>query len=247
MFWLALARTCDADNSNTMSRLEVQTMLETLGSNISEHTLDQFWQENGKELTQDLTMDELVKSLEAFMQMSDETAEDPNLIIEQTDDVPVDTHAKSKDPFFLGSDEDDILDDDLDEDDFDDYYFTSPGEYDEVSESPSPDEADYEVLAEGDGVQYVDGALKKLDMPAPLSTSTTSTTASSTPSPDEANHHQEKVIRITQCPICRRKNLGKRGQMDIVTHVATCAANDWTTVDRFLMGNFGSEAQAQRK
>jgi phosphatidylserine decarboxylase len=35
--------------------------------------------------------------------------------------------------------------------------------------------------------------------------------------------------------------------MDIITHIAACAANDWTTVDRFLMGNFVTEAHAQRK
>ncbi|KAI9301654.1 phosphatidylserine decarboxylase-domain-containing protein [Cunninghamella echinulata] len=35
--------------------------------------------------------------------------------------------------------------------------------------------------------------------------------------------------------------------MDILTHVAICSANDWTKVDRFLMGNFITEQYAQRK
>jgi phosphatidylserine decarboxylase len=35
--------------------------------------------------------------------------------------------------------------------------------------------------------------------------------------------------------------------MDIITHIATCAADDWTTVDKFVMGNFITEAYAQRK
>ncbi|KAG1245714.1 hypothetical protein G6F68_014945 [Rhizopus microsporus] len=97
---------------------------------------------------------------------------------------------------------------------------------------PSPDEADYEALAEGEGIQYVNGPLLALD-------------PETTRKGHKAFH--EKVIRLNECPICHKPNLSKRGQMDIVTHVATCAANDWTTVDRFLMGNFGSEAQAQRK
>ncbi|OAD07799.1 hypothetical protein MUCCIDRAFT_168620, partial [Mucor lusitanicus CBS 277.49] len=198
MFWIALAKTCDADSSNTMSRLEVQAMLEALGSNISESTLDHFWQEHGKDFDQDLTMDELVASLESFILAVDtkqDNGEDPNTIIEEEKDVPVD--AKNN--------------------------------------STSPDEADYEALAEADGIQYIDGPLKELKLQQ-----------------DKEDDHphkpaQEKVIRLNECPICHKPNLGKRGQMDIVTHVATCAANDWTTVDRFLMGNFGSEAQAQRK
>lgn len=293
MFWIALAKTCDADSSNTMSRLEVQTMLETLASNISEATIDHFWQENGKEFSQDLTMDELVKSLESFMQMADEkmaSRRNSNAIIEEAQDLPVDTkNGETKNPFFMapsGDEEEDLEeeeegyeedeDDELDEegsveeccseeegdeeeeedDEEEEDYFTSLGEYDDdeyddilnstsTATTPhSPDEADYEVLAEADGIQYIDGPLKDLALKQQQEDEHLLV-------PNEfTGHHKsnhEKVIRLNECPICHKPNLGKRGQMDIVTHVATCAANDWTTVDRFLMGNFGSEAQAQRK
>lgn len=265
MFWIALAKTCDADSSNSMSRLEVQAMLEALGSNISESTLDHFWQEHGKDFDQDLTMDELVASLESFILAVDtkqDNGEDPNTIIEEEKDVPVDAKNNSTvNPFFLAAsdDEDDEDDEDEEEEEDDEYdseisedseggYFSSHGDYDEddidlahsgstasTTAPQSPDEADYEALAEADGIQYIDGPLKELKLQQ-----------------DKEDDHphkpaQEKVIRLNECPICHKPNLGKRGQMDIVTHVATCAANDWTTVDRFLMGNFGSEAQAQRK
>lgn len=262
MFWIALAKTCDANSSNTMSRIEVQTMLEALGSNISENTLNCFWDENGKDYSEELTMDELVKSLESFMQMADEShnlRRNTSTIVEQSPDVPVDASKnKTSNPFFMAGtddeedyeyeDEEDDLDeleegDDEDEDDED--YYTSLGEYDDEDDyvlnsnstttAPhSPDEADYEALAEADGIQYIDGPLKDLELKD----------VENDP-PSKSGH--EKVIRLNECPICHKPNLGKRGQMDIVTHVATCAANDWTTVDRFLMGNFGTEAQAQRK
>ncbi|KAI8643087.1 phosphatidylserine decarboxylase-domain-containing protein [Parasitella parasitica] len=268
MFWIALAKTCDADNSNTMSRLEVQAMLEALGSNISESTIDHFWEEHGKDFEQDLTMDELVASLESFILAVDTKQDgyDPNAIIEQEKDVPVDAkNNNTVNPFFLAAsdDEDDDGDDDDeeedeydlidDDDELDDYYseggyFSSHGEYDEddvdlahsgstTTAPQSPDEADYEALAEAEGIQYIDGPLKelKLQQDKDLDNQRTHKMA------------QEKVIRLNECPICHKPNLSKRGQMDIVTHVATCTANDWTTVDRFLMGNFGSEAQAQRK
>ncbi|RCH89304.1 hypothetical protein CU098_000029, partial [Rhizopus stolonifer] len=260
MFWVALARTCDSDNSNTMSRLEVQTMLETLGSNISEATLDKIWKENGKDPSEDLTMDELVKSLESFM-LNLDTEEgniDPNTIVETEKDVPVDmSQSKTSNPFFLnGSDEEeeeeetsDAYDESAisDSNSSSDVEYDSYGEYDDTYDTntttpQTPDEADYEALAEADGIQYVEGPLHSLKLQQR----------------HEAEHDleaedqddkptQEKVIRLKECPICHKPNLSKRMQMDIVTHVATCAANDWTTVDRFLMGNFGTEAQAQRR
>lgn len=258
MFWIALAKTCDSDNSNTMSRLEIQTMLETLGSNISAATLDHFWVEHNKNPSEDLTMDELVESLEACLQMADEKQmlrKNDYAMIEEGKDVPVDIKSNATvNPFFMASDDEDEYEDEDDEDESDeeedeedDDYFTSLGEYEDEDDDllhsnsttttpHSPDDADYEALAEADGIQYIDGPLKDLEL-----------------KDDGDEHHHsskyshEKVIRLTECPICHKPNLAKRGQMDIVTHVATCAANDWTTVDRFLMGNFGTEAQAQRK
>ncbi|CEJ02411.1 hypothetical protein RMCBS344292_16417 [Rhizopus microsporus] len=255
MFWVALAKTCDASNSNTLSRLEVQTMLETLGSNISEATLDQFWKQHNKDVSDELTLDELVQSLEWFMKMVDK--DDIVITEEQDKDVPVDvTRHPPKNPFFLADDDDDddddedeeeedddeddgiedIMEDDDDEEEEDSEYFTGGDDLDDddsSSTTPSPDEADYEALKEGEGIQYVNGPLKSLELNKEET------------APVHKAH--EKIIRLNECPICHKPNLAKRGQMDIVTHVATCAANDWTTVDRFLMGNFGSEAQAQRK
>ncbi|KAI8997376.1 phosphatidylserine decarboxylase-domain-containing protein [Pilobolus umbonatus] len=253
MFWTALAKTCDADNSNSLNRLEVQSMLEALGSNISESTIDGFWKENGKSANEELTIEELVKSLEAFMQSTDEQQvankhlkhlkhiKRHEVTIEQDKDLPVDISlSPPKNPFFLASDDDD--DDEDSEEDSEDDYFNGIPDYDEddsvsgtTSTPQSPDEGDYEVLADADGVQYVDAPLKGTELKEEEE--------------NETVHHktQEKVIHLSECPICHKNNLEKRGQMDIVTHVATCAANDWTTVDRFLMGNFGSEAQAQRK
>lgn len=229
MFWIALAKACDADNSNSMSRLEIQTMLETLGSTISETTLDQFWKDNGKDPNEDLTMDELVKSLEAFLVSSDAHAENPEITVDDT----------------AAQDDDEFTDDLYDEDDYssinEGYLSSTTADDDELrsgtstnpSTPPSLEDDDLEALEDAEGVQYMEGSLSSLQLEAG----------------DEESEKplQEKVIRLTECPVCHKPNLYRRGQLDIITHVATCAANDWTTVDRFLMGNYGSEAQAQRK
>ncbi|KAI8380267.1 phosphatidylserine decarboxylase-domain-containing protein [Blakeslea trispora] len=246
LFWTALAKTCDADNSNTMSKLEVQTMLETLGSTISECTMNTFWEENGKDLSEDLTMDELVNSLESLMVQLDERQKrtDVNTLIEAGKDVPEELANKNTtNPFFPGSSSDDDETADLSdtEDDYDSDISYDSAEYAEsISTSPdTPDEADYDVLAEADGVQYVDDSLESLRI------------HENEKQPEHKDHDshikREKIIQLSECPICHKVNLAKRRQMETMTHVAICAANDWTTVDQFLIGNFGSEAQAQRR
>lgn len=235
MFWIALAKACDADNSNTMSQLEVQTMLETLGSTLSESTLDRFWKDHGKQPEEDLTMDELVKSLEAFLVETDEIGsgqEGGDSLVEEEYDY--EEGPSSYDSNFSDLNDDEYISSTTPDDDDEEieYDFSHMG----TGSTPDSleDDDDLEAFDDAEGVQYVEGTLNALQLE----------------NGDEeldSKPGEEKVIRLTECPVCHKPNLYKRGQLDIITHVATCAANDWTTVDRFLMSNYGSEAQAQRK
>ncbi|KAI9094104.1 phosphatidylserine decarboxylase-domain-containing protein [Phlyctochytrium arcticum] len=56
----------------------------------------------------------------------------------------------------------------------------------------------------------------------------------------------EHVIQIRECPICRKK-IKRKGDMDVVSHVALCAHEDLGKVDNFVMGGFLTEAYATRK
>ncbi len=58
---------------------------------------------------------------------------------------------------------------------------------------------------------------------------------------------EEYLITLTQCPLCQKSQLAKRSGLDIVTHLAICASQDWRKVDRLVMGNFVTSSQAQRK
>jgi phosphatidylserine decarboxylase len=85
MFWLALAKTYDIDENGTMSKLEVQAMLESLGSTITEATLDDFWRQHGKDPTNDIdeiSMDALAQSLEDFMLSSAVYGDDQPVIVD---------------------------------------------------------------------------------------------------------------------------------------------------------------------
>lgn len=55
----------------------------------------------------------------------------------------------------------------------------------------------------------------------------------------------ERVIRLETCPICNQPRFNKRAEMDIVTHLATCANEQ--SVHKILASRFVSKSQAHRK
>jgi phosphatidylserine decarboxylase len=57
----------------------------------------------------------------------------------------------------------------------------------------------------------------------------------------------ERVINVKNCPLCHRPRLSKKAEVDIITHLAICASQDWERVDRIMVGNFVTPSQAQRK
>ncbi|OCH86472.1 hypothetical protein OBBRIDRAFT_838129 [Obba rivulosa] len=57
----------------------------------------------------------------------------------------------------------------------------------------------------------------------------------------------ERVINVKNCPLCHRPRLSAKGEVDIVTHLAVCASQDWAAVDRIMVSNFVTPNQAQRK
>ncbi|EGO24192.1 hypothetical protein SERLADRAFT_361384 [Serpula lacrymans var. lacrymans S7.9] len=57
----------------------------------------------------------------------------------------------------------------------------------------------------------------------------------------------ERVINVKNCPLCHRPRLNSKAEVDIVTHLAVCASQDWAKVDRIVVGNFVTASQAQRK
>ncbi len=41
--------------------------------------------------------------------------------------------------------------------------------------------------------------------------------------------------------------MNSKAEVDIITHIAVCASQDWNRVDRIVVGNFVTASQAQRK
>lgn len=57
----------------------------------------------------------------------------------------------------------------------------------------------------------------------------------------------ERVINVKSCPLCHRPRMNSKAEVDIITHLAICASQDWSAVDKIVVGNFVTASQAQRK
>lgn len=205
-FWRAMLKQYDADDSRRISRVELTTMLDTLGSTLSEATIDSFFQrfphssaENDE--TWDLTMDEAVICLEDQLEKRSKPAgldeklkslvPDMKNLLRRDDTTASDTSGLST-PQLSTNDPSTI----------------------EVPELGTPGE-------EGD---YLDRDNLQDDRSG-----------------------EEHVIEIRECPICHQPRLNKRSDTDIITHIATCASQDWRQVNSVLMSGFVTASQAQRK
>ncbi len=54
---------------------------------------------------------------------------------------------------------------------------------------------------------------------------------------------------VIECVInvCHRPRLNTKAKINIITHLAICASNDWNRVYRIVVGNFVTASQTQRK
>ena len=78
-------------------------------------------------------------------------------------------------------------------------------------------------------------------------TTTTTMTKESSGDSSPTDDSVERVINVKNCPLCHRARLNDKAEVDIVTHLAICASQDWHQVDKIMVGNFVTASQAQRK
>lgn len=202
-FWRCMLRQYDSDDSGLISRIELTTMLDSLGSTLTAETIDSFFKRfmaDGESLeTTELTMDQSVICLEEQLTRTSKggglRAKLPHIISDDRDDRSGTStpSAPSRSPSTVSLNRSVV---------------TVP--------PLGPAGEDGSVLAGNDGLN----------------------------DPSEKTEH---VIQIKECPLCHQPRLNKRSEVDIVTHLATCASQDWRQVDRLVMGGFVTSSQAQRK
>ncbi len=219
-FWRAMLKQYDTDESGRVSKVELSTMLDTLGSTLRESTIDSFFQRfkhkspSNNSSDDDmwiLTMDEAVICLEDQL---DAKAKPQTLsVVDKIKSFLPDTDKNT------ASDAIPVAEKTL---------------------------VQLSTAMPGDAVSR----------PSASSTSGTDTFDLPTLGGDEAevlgrddlnDRGEEHVVEIRECPICHQPRLNKRKDTDIVTHIATCASQDWRQVNNLVMGGFVTSSQAQRK
>ncbi|TKY89338.1 hypothetical protein EX895_001869 [Sporisorium graminicola] len=314
-FWRQLAQQFDSNDSGTLSRLELASMLDSLGSTLSTKTLDSFFLEVNKNPEEDeLTFEETIVALEAEVQkpwdlkrkaprtssFNSSGAQTPLLLGGVGDigsdvnqdmdfsgaDAPTTARAAGGDSF--GSTTEPVVlppaatsaggangsDDGV----LPGAVMTNSGgmmrsldhNFSALSMASSTDSS-----SNAGGLAATDsnsnGGNRGAASAKPRSASGSSSGMLSTsPTPPLINVEgesdayddptttttggagksasvPERVVRLQSCPLCHMPRLSKKGEMDIITHLAVCASQDWRRVDSLAVRNYVTASQAHRK
>jgi phosphatidylserine decarboxylase len=198
-FWRTVLRQYDADESGRIDKVELTTMLDSLGSTLHESTIDKFFSrfpESTAGQLPSLSFDEAVICLEDELLRTSKN--NKNFSINSSL-----SHAVSNSTG-------------------DDSGATTP----------------YLTNLSFDGSQHsqITGFQGYAEEPISFDTNDLND-----------DRGEEHVIEIRECPICHQPRLNKRTDSDIITHIATCASQDWRKVNNIVMGGFVTASQAQRK
>lgn len=213
-FWRAMLRQYDTDESGRISKIELTTMLDTLGSTLKESTIDGFFKRfphlgTGEDGDFDLTIDEAVICLEDQLQVDSKQKQPQSFGDRMKGHLPDTTIVKNMLSANLGS---------------------HKSKDNAPTQVPSAiQQSAGEVEAQNVDPLGAEGEEGSLLM-------------------DDLNDQQEEhVVEIKECPICHQPRLNRRSDSDIITHIATCASQDWRQVNNIVMAGFVTSSQAQRK
>ena len=248
-FWRVMLRQYDADESGKLDKVELVTMLDTLGSTLHDSTINGFFRrfrdENGGEEV--LTMDQAVLCLEEQLRVSQEThshMHKPHWARQKQQPqtstaTPGTANSSSAEespgggtPYLGGQDR-------------------GPSNLNRnISQIPVLEVSDLsavgergEKLPESELSQSVTGA-------SDVSAGGPDASPDLSGLEDSDGSKEEHVVEIHECPICHMPRLTrgrKTTDADIITHIATCASSDWRAVNNLVMAGFVTSSQAQRK
>jgi phosphatidylserine decarboxylase len=224
-FWRAMLKQYDSDESGRISKVELTTMLDTLGSTLKESTIEGFFkrfrgEKSGDDTINDLSIDEAVICLED--QLFEKSTQHATLAEKVKHIIPDSAPFKSNVPSQLGQEVTTSG--------------SSPtGETTETSPTTSDNSTSVDKSQLSVSTQPVEGMRTPGD------------DGDDQDREDLNDKGEEHVVEIRECPICHQPRLNKRSDADIITHIATCASQDWRQVNNIVMAGFVTSSQAQRK
>ncbi|KAJ3793371.1 phosphatidylserine decarboxylase-domain-containing protein [Lentinula aff. detonsa] len=250
-FWLQYLEQYDTDDTGMLSHLELTSMLDSLGSTLTNATIKSFFTRFNKDPYQgELTMAETIQCLETELGRP----ESQKKRLGGAEDAGYESSVSATPVMMLADRRGQELS--LNKLDFSGPPLSamiSPGlpdaEFLEPNRVPAP-----MVYTKDTGAQQ---PLERAAAGRERTETTTSSSSATTPSGEYDAYYGttnpslespvERVINVKTCPLCHRPRLNAKAEVDIVTHLAICASQDWNKVDRIMVGNFVTASQAQRK
>ncbi|OBZ66242.1 Phosphatidylserine decarboxylase proenzyme 3 [Grifola frondosa] len=249
-FWRQYLKQYDTDDAGTISHLELTSMLDSLGSTLSSATVNSFFTRFGKKPHDGLlTVNEAIQCLET--ELCRPASEKKRI---NYDDSAVDTSAPVT-PAINSSFE---IHQSLNFDKLD--FSGAPSSAVAfarvpVSEDtlrkftalpPHPTEMSQQLLSDVTIYSSQSAINRQISGSSSDAEDSSGSNGSSSASNSSADSF-ERVINVKNCPLCHRPRLNSKAEVDIVTHLAVCASQDWASVDKIVVGNFVTASQAQRK
>lgn len=253
-FWRQYLRQYDTDDTGSMSQIELRSMLDSLGSTLTKSTMESFFTRFGKNPDEgEISIDQAVQCLEAELGRPD--SEKKHIDVDESQDTSI-----SATPLLMASGP---KGENIDLDSLD---FSGPAHVsaNTTGNPPQPTERMQKPLVEV--AAGTDGAVSSSDVEGESSSGTASSSAEkkkksrfggvgrigktkkeSSVDSSLITDSVERVINVKNCPLCHRARLNVKAEMDIITHLAICASQDWHQVDKIMVGNFVTASQAQRK
>ncbi|KAJ3974206.1 phosphatidylserine decarboxylase-domain-containing protein [Lentinula raphanica] len=247
-FWLQYLKQYDTDDTGMLSHLELTSMLDSLGSTLTNTTIKSFFTRFNKDpYREELTMAETIQCLETELGRP----ESQKKRLGGAEDAGYESSVSATPVMMLADRRGQELA--LDKLDFSGPPLSamiSPGlpdaEFLEPNRVPAPMAYSKQTQTPGASVTFAPAPPVSFSYSQSSSVKNTPSTPFAAPNanPDAL---VERVINVQTCPLCHRPRLNAKAEVDIVTHLAICASQDWNKVDRIMVGNFVTASQAQRK
>lgn len=219
-FWRQYAMQYDSDDTGAISYLELSSMLDSLGSTLTNKTIEGYFAKFGKSADKDeLTFDEVVQCLEGEVS---KTRDQKRHLSDAVDPTELSNR---------------LLDSNWPRD------INGGGGSDYSSEKNGTDAA---ATGSDSTPAFRSNTVPALKVES-YSAVSSSPVSSDVEDSEVPGMSVERVINIKECPLCHRPRMGKRSEQDMVTHLAICASVDWSRVDRIVSASYVTPSQAQRK
>ncbi|RXW20222.1 hypothetical protein EST38_g5632 [Candolleomyces aberdarensis] len=275
-FWRQYLKQYDADDTNALSQIEITSMLDSLGSTLTHSTIASFFTRFGKNHKSDeLTFEEAIQCLETELGRPSsekkrlDSAEDADTSVVATPILMANDGMGNE----VKLDELDFSGPGMVQRHSDNSADRIPAPEPKPtagmqqplvevaaplgSEGTTPESSDVNDDTNEEGGSGAAGAAggqgkkKKLRFRKKKSKhpqgDSESSSGNNTGVEDGGMPAVERVINVKSCPLCHRPRMNSKAEMDIITHLAVCASQDWKAVDKIVVGNFVTASQAQRK